>query len=280
MVTKVRKPLAIIAAVVMTLLLAVSTAVPAFAAETADTATDSNPQIVYDAPDLGENDATDNYITLPDAPEKEGYTFQGWRVNGGSDIYNAGDVVVKDGNEEMHLQPVYEATTSAKADDNGASATEEEPDILSEYEDGSDIVLQYGHDNILTLPDAKKKEGYDFYGWCVNGNTTDLYKSGSTIPIKAREKVTLSPVYVSTKEADNFTKNYGIAAIICFVLFFVSCLAACADTLYEVSGILQAFGVFWLIAAFALAVFALYGRDNVMQQALANALQQLQYMTP
>lgn len=37
MITKQRKPLAIIAAVVMTLLLAVSTAVPAFAAES-DTA--------------------------------------------------------------------------------------------------------------------------------------------------------------------------------------------------------------------------------------------------
>lgn len=280
MLMKIKKSLAVIAAVVMTLLLAVCTAVPAYAAETATSVTDSTQQIVYDDPDLGEGSASDNCITLPDAPEKEGYIFKGWRVNGGSDLYNAGDVVVNDGSSEMHLQPVYEADTGAKADESSVNSTAEERDILSENEDGSDIVLQYGHDNILTLPDAKEKDGYDFYGWCVNGNTTDLYKSGSTIPIKAGEKVTLRPVYVSTKEADNFTKNYGMAAIICFVLFFVSCLAACADTLYEVSGILQVFGVFWLIAAFALAVFALYGRDNVMQQALADALQQLKYMTP
>ena len=189
MVVKIQKPLAIIAIVGMTMLLAVSTAVPAFAAETSTTATDSNPRIVYEEPDLGENGATDNYITLPDAPEKEGYTFRGWRVNGGCDLYNAGDVVVKDGGEEIHLQPVYEAATGAKADDNGASSTAEEPDLLDEYEDGSDIVLQYGHDNILTLPDAKKKEGYKFYGWSINGST-DLYKSRSTVPVKAGEKVT------------------------------------------------------------------------------------------
>lgn len=294
MVMKIKKPLAVIATVTMSLMLAVSTVVPAYAmdpaqyiaimgpafAAAANAETDNNPQIVYDEPDLGESGITDNYITLPDVPAKDGYTFKGWRVNGGGELYNAGDIFIKDGSEEIHLQPVYEAATGVTTEDKGVSSNEEEPDLLNQYEDGSDIVLQYGHDNILTLPDAKKKEGYDFYGWCVNGNTTDLYKSGSTIPIKAREKVTFSPVYVSTKEADNFTKNYGMAAIICFVLFFVSCLAACADTLYEVSGILQAFGVFWLIAAFALAVFALYGRDNVMQQALADTLQQLKYMTP
>lgn len=221
MVVKIKKSLTIIAAVVLTLLLAVSTAVPALAAETADTTTDSNPQIVYEEPDLGESDATDNYITLPDAPTKDEYIFKGWRVNGGSDLYNAGDVVVKDGNEEMHLQPVYEAAISAKADDNGASSVaEDELDLLNEYEDGSDIVLQYGHDNILTLPDAKGKEGYKFYGWSLNGST-DLYESGSTVPIKAGEKVTLRPVYVSTEEADAFSHKCLIAAGVCFVALLV-----------------------------------------------------------
>ena len=176
---------------------------------------------MYEEPDLGESDATDNYITLPDAPTKDGYIFKGWRVNGGSDLYNAGDVVVKDGNEEMHLQPVYEAAISTKADDNGASSVaEDEPDPLNEYEDGSDIVLQYGHDNILTLPDAKRKEGYDFKGWSVNSGT-DLYQSGFTLPIKAGEKVTLRPVYVSTKEADDFFNKCLIAAGICLVMYFV-----------------------------------------------------------
>lgn len=275
MVAKIKKPLAIIAAVVLTLLLAVSTAVPALAAETADTTTDSNPQIVYEEPDLGEGNTSDNYITLPDAPEKDGYIFNGWRVNGGSDLYNAGDVVVKDGSEEIHLQPVYEATTSAKADDNGASATEEEPDILSEYEDGSDIVLQYGHDNILTLPDAKEKEGYKFYGWSLNGDT-DLYDSGSTVPIKAGEKVTLRPVYVSTEEADAFSHKCLIAAGVCFValLVFVRVFGE-SD-----SEVLCVFAMLWFVAIFALPVVGMVGKSRIMQQALADTLQQLKYMTP
>ena len=276
MTIKTKKPLAIIAAVVMTVLLAVSTAVPAFAAETADTTTVSNPQIVYDEPDLGEDDTSDNGITIPEAPAKEGYAFQGWRVNGGSELYNAGDVVLKDGSEEMHLQPVYEATTSAKADDNGASSVaEDEPDLLNEYEDGSDIVLQYGHDNILTLPDAKGKEGYNFYGWSLNGSA-DLYDSGSTVPIKAGEKVTLRPVYVSTEEADAFSHKCLIAAGVCFValLVFVRVFGE-SD-----SEVLCVFVMLWLVAVFALPVVGMLGESRIMQQALAEALQHLKYMTP
>lgn len=276
MLVKFRKPLAIIATVVLTLLLAVSTAVPALAAETADTTTVSNPQIVYDEPDLGEDDTSDNGITLPEAPAKEGYAFQGWRVNGGSELYNAGDVVLKDGSEEMHLQPVYEATTSAKADDNGASSvTEDEWNLLNEYEDGSDIVLQYGHDNILTLPDAKGKEGYNFYGWSLNGSA-DLYDSGSTVPIKAGEKVTLRPVYVSTEEADAFFHKCLIAAGVCFValLVFVRVFGE-SD-----SEVLCVFAMLWLVAVFALPVVGMVGESRIMQQALAEALQHLKYMTP
>lgn len=127
MVIKMKKSLTFIAVVALTLLLAV----PAFAAETADATTDSNPQIVYDEPDLGEVEASDRYFTLPDAPEKEGYTFQGWRVNGGSDLYNAGDLMVKDGSEEIHLQPVYEADVGAKADDSSVSSSAKD-EALSE----------------------------------------------------------------------------------------------------------------------------------------------------
>ena len=277
MVAKIKKPLAIIAAVVLTLLLAVSTAVPALAAETADTTTDSNPQIVYEEPDLGEGNTSDNYITLPDAPEKDGYIFNGWRVNGGSDLYSAGDVVVKDDGEEIHLQPVYEADTSAKADDNGAnSVAEDEPDLLNEYEDGSDIVLQYGHDNILTLPDAKRKEGYDFKGWSVNGGT-DLYRSGFTLPIKAGEKVTLRPVYVSTKDADDFFYKCLIAAGVCLVMYFVLMPVARALD----SEALAVLAVLMFFAAFIVLPFVgLAGESRLEQQALAEALQQLQTMTP
>ena len=185
--------------------------------------------------------------------------------------------MLKDGSEEMHLQPVYEATTSAKADDNGASSvTEDERDLLNEYEDGSDIVLQYGHDNILTLPDAKRKEGYYFKGWSVNGGT-DLYQSGFTLPIKAGEKVTLRPVYVSTKEADDFFNKCLFAAGICLVMYFVlASIARGSDS--EALAVLA--GILFFAAFIALPLAGLVGESRIEQQALANALQQLQYMTP
>lgn len=125
MVMKIKKPLAVIATVTMSLMLAVGAAVPAFAAETATSATDGNPQIVYEEPYMGEEKALDNYITLPDAPDKEGYIFRGWRVNGGSDLYNAGDVVVMADSEEMHLQPVYEADINAKSENSNARSLSE-----------------------------------------------------------------------------------------------------------------------------------------------------------
>lgn len=272
---KLRKSLVIIAAVIMFLLLAVSTAVPALAAETADTTTDSNPQIVYDEPDLGKDNTSESYITLPDAPAKEGYTFRGWRVNGGSDLYNAGDVVAKNGSEELHLQPVYEADTSAKADNNSAGSTAEEPNLLDEYEDGSNIVLQYGHDNILTLPDAKEKEGYDFYGWSVNGST-DLYDSGVTIPIKAGEKVTLRPVYVSTKESDDFFIKCCVAGAIGLVILIMLRVAVdvTGSNAFCVLGILVG------LAFIALLIVGLIEGYSIEQRALAEALQQLQCMAP
>lgn len=276
MSVKIQKPLAVISAVMMTMLLVVSTAVPAFAAETATFTTDSNPQIVYDEPDLGEDDTSDNGITLPEAPEKEGYTFQGWRVNGGSDLYDAGDVVVKNDSAELHLQPVYKAATGVTTEDKSVSSNEEEPDLLNQYEDGSDIVLQYGHDNILTLPDAKRKEGYYFKGWSVNGGT-DLYQSGFTLPIKAGEKVTLRPVYVSTKEADDFFNKCLIAAGICLVMYFVlASIARGSDS--EALAVLA--GILFFAAFIALPLAGLVGESRIEQQALANALQQLQYMTP
>ena len=111
MITKQRKPLAIIAAVVLTLLLAFSTAVPVFA-DTTETVADNNPKIMCEELDLGEIDATDNYITLPDAKQKDGYIFKGWRVNNDTVLHGAGDVIVKDDGNELHIQAVYEAKTN------------------------------------------------------------------------------------------------------------------------------------------------------------------------
>lgn len=201
-----RKTLAIIAAVVLTLLLAVSTAVPALAAETADTTTDSNPQIVYEEPDFGESDATDNYITLPDALAKDGYTFKGWRVNGGSNLYSAGDVVVKDGSEEIHLQAVYEAKTAtpeaafapdtASRDTSDTRQTVQTETVMGDYD--TSMVYQWGPDDFLTLPKGEEKKDYLFRGYSVNGNTK-LVQAGETVKIENGEKATVRPIYTSTR---------------------------------------------------------------------------------
>lgn len=107
MAVKLRKQLAIIAAVVLTLLFAVGSAVPAFAAEAVDTATDSNPQIAYEEPEFLNEERRDNFIILPDAPKKDGYIFSGWRVNGSTNLYSSGKEVSVKAGEKVTLTPVY-----------------------------------------------------------------------------------------------------------------------------------------------------------------------------
>lgn len=112
MVMKIKKPLAVIAAVVLTLLLAVNTAVPAFAAES-DTA-QSNEQFEIVDPKY-EGDAND-YVTLPEAPKKEGYIFQGWSVDGSTKLYDAGKTIANSDGHKMQIKPVYKATGAVHED--------------------------------------------------------------------------------------------------------------------------------------------------------------------
>ncbi len=112
MTMKMKRPLAIIAALVMTVLLVVSTAVPAFAAES-DTA-QSNAQFEVVDPKY-EGDAN-NYLTLPNAPQKKGYTFQGWSVDGSTKLYDAGETIANSDGHKIQIKPVYKATGAIHED--------------------------------------------------------------------------------------------------------------------------------------------------------------------
>lgn len=114
MVVKVKKPLAVIAAVVLTLLLAVSTAVPAFATES-DMSSQSNAQ--FEIVDPKYEGDTNNYVTLPDAPTKDGYTFKGWSIDGSTELYSAGESIVNNDGHKLQLQPVYEAANKEPTKD-------------------------------------------------------------------------------------------------------------------------------------------------------------------
>ena len=60
-------------------------------------------QIAYEEPEFLNEERGDNFIILPDAPKKEGYTFSGWRVNGSTNLYSSGkEVSVKAGEKALH----------------------------------------------------------------------------------------------------------------------------------------------------------------------------------
>lgn len=134
---KLRKSLVIIAAVIMFLLLAVSTAVPAFAAES-DMTVQSNEKFEVVEPKY-EGDTNSN-VTLPDAPVKDGYTFKGWSVDGSTELHNAGESIVNNDGHKLQLQPVYEAK-SATPEATSAPVTTEK-DTSSTQQNSSDVAVQ------------------------------------------------------------------------------------------------------------------------------------------
>ena len=93
------------AAIILAVVVAISTMVPAFAAES-DTAQSNEQFEIVDPKYEGD---TNNYVTLPDAPVKEMYTFKGWSVDGSTELHSAGESIFISDGHKMQLQPVYEA---------------------------------------------------------------------------------------------------------------------------------------------------------------------------
>lgn len=69
----------------------------------------------------------------------------------------------------------------------------------TEYFDTA-TTYEYNSSNALILPEHESKEGYKFRGYCVNGNTDNLYKSGDVVWIEEDAKTTVTPIYTSKKQ--------------------------------------------------------------------------------
>ena len=213
MITKQRKPLAIIAAVVMVLLLAFNTAVPAFAAES-DTAQNNEQFEIVDPKYEGD---TNNYVTLPEAPAKDGYTFKGWSVDGSTELYSAGKAIVNNDGHKLQLQPVYEAKAATPEATSAPVTTEK--DTSSTQQNSSDVAVQ----NAISEVD-----GID-----INSRLRDVIIGGVLLT------VTLILIIVGKLQAYN--DNDGAAT----VLAVFALVAAIASAVFCVKGCagLFAFGV-------------------------------------
>lgn len=214
MTTKIRKPLAVIVAVVLTLLLAVITAVPAFAAKS-DMTAQSNEQFEVVEPKY-EGDAN-NYVTLPDAPVKDGYTFKGWSIDGGTELHNAGESIVNNDGHKMQLQPVYEAK-SATPEATSAPVTTEK-DTSSTQQNSSDVAVQNA---------AHEVDGIDF-------------DSRLCAAIIGMGVFLLALVLLLAARVQAWNDNNGIATVLA-VLALIAAVAGVAFCVYGCAG-LFAFGV-------------------------------------
>lgn len=214
MTVKIQKLLTVIAVVVLTLLLAVSTAVPAFAAES-DMTAQSNEQFEVVEPKY-EGD-TNNYVTLPDAPAKDGYTFKGWSIDGSTELHSAGESIIDNDGHKLQLQPVYEAK-SATPEATSAPVTTGK-DTSSTQQNSSDVAVQ----NAISEVD-----GID-----INSRLRDVIIGGVLL--------TVALILIIVGRLQAYNDNDGAAT----VLAVFALVAAVASAVFCVKGCaaLFAFGV-------------------------------------
>lgn len=214
MVAKIKKPLAIIAAVALTLLLEVSMAVPAFAAES-DMTVQSNEQFEVVDPKY-EGDAN-NYVTLPDAPAKDGYAFKDWSIDSSTELHHAGESIVNNDGHKLQLQPVYEAKSAAPEATSAPVTTEK--DTSSTQQNSSDVAVQNA---------AHEVDGIDF-------------DSRLCAAIIGMGLFLLALVLLLAARVQAWNDNNGIATVLA-VLALIAAVAGVAFCVYGCAG-LFAFGV-------------------------------------
>ena len=114
---------------------------------------------------------TKEKVERPSDPEKEGYRFVGWYLNG--KLYNFEEKV----KENITLEARWEKKEKAE---------KENYKVEIEYEEGKKTKVELTEGKVVK-PSDPEKEGYKFVGWYVNGKLYDFKeKVGSNITIKAR----------------------------------------------------------------------------------------------
>jgi hypothetical protein len=206
--------LTLVAAIVMILLVAVLMAVPAFASES-DMTTQNNEQFEIVDPKY-EGDAN-NYVTLPDAPAKDGYTFKGWSIDSSTELHHAGESIVNNDGHKLQLEPVYEAK-SATPETTSVPVTT--PKYTSDAQQGtSDTTVQNA---------AHEVDGIDF-------------DSRLCAAIIGMGLFLLALILLLVARVQAWNDNDGIATVLA-VLALIAAVAGVAFCVYGCAG-LFAFGV-------------------------------------
>lgn len=113
----------------------------------------------YDGPKLIETkeDMPDSDILLPDPPEKSGYVFSGWSLDGKMISLSEKTISLPPSEKEYRF----------------SASWEKKPMTVSFYSEGSlykeNTACLHGEE--YQYPDVPERDGYSFSGWMLNGDT-------------------------------------------------------------------------------------------------------------
>ena len=138
-------------------------------------------------------------ITLPAAPRKEGCTFEGWFFDNGT----WENELTKDSFADRALTGDVNAYAYYKENETPVPPSPTEYTITF-YADGSvGDTLETAGNEILTLPDAPKKDNYTFEGWFFDNSTWQNRLTANTYADKPlTEDVSVYAYYIKIEEPE------------------------------------------------------------------------------
>ena len=147
-------------------------------------------------------------FTIPNDPQKEGWTFVGWIKEGETEIYNMKAANARVVNSDLAFKASFTQNTYAIKFMDG------------ETEVGTTQNLHYG--DTLTVPTAPSKVGYTFDGWYVGEKKVDFEAEGAKV---VKDNATYTAKYSinvytltfygedGTTVIETISKNYGEAVV-------------------------------------------------------------------